>query len=147
MTLIQGINIKERQTKRGKFDSEFCHVQYMEGSNLVLLTWKKFCRHDDYKEPTLFALELLKRHKNTDLVIDARNGFEDEKEDVEWAFSTLLPDMSKTDCKNVVLIMKETHDIEDEMDMWAKEFKKYFTVHRVASCHNVISLVEPKQVN
>jgi hypothetical protein len=88
----------------------------------------------------MFALELLKKYSNSYFVIDARNGFEDEKEDVEWAFSVLLPAMSKTSCKNVVFIMNEVNEIEEEMDMWTKEFRKYFTVKKV-SCYEDIAKI------
>jgi len=43
----------------------------------------------------------------------------------------LLPATSNTDCKNVVFIMNEVNEIEEEMDMWTKEFMKYFTVKKV----------------
>jgi hypothetical protein len=36
--------------------------------------------------------------------------------------------MAKTGCKKVGFIMNEVNGIEDEMDMWTKEFRKYFTV-------------------
>jgi hypothetical protein len=116
---------------KNEFDSEFCNVRYISKDNIVFLTWKKFCCYDDYRNPTMFALELLKKYPNSDFVVDARNGFEDKKEDVEWGFSVLLPAMSKTDCKNVVFIMNEVNEIEEEMDMWTKELMKYFTVKKV----------------
>jgi hypothetical protein len=116
---------------KNEFDSEFCNVRYISKDNIVFLTWKKFCCYDDYRNPTMFALELLKKYPNSDFVVDARNGFEDKKEDVEWGFCVLLPAMSKTDCKNVVFIMNEVNEIEEEMDMWTKEFMKYFTVKKV----------------
>ncbi|MNC52282.1 hypothetical protein D3C75_1016210 [compost metagenome] len=64
--------------------------------------------------------------------MDARNGFEDDPADVEWAFSALLPEMAKTNCKTVVFIMNEVNAIEDEMDMWTMEFMKYFSVQRTS---------------
>lgn len=126
-----------------EFNSEFCNVKYMAENNIVLLTWKKFCSYDNYRNPTLFGLELLKKHQNSNLIIDARNGFEDEKADVEWGFSVLLPAMGKTDCEIVVFIMQEVNEIEAEMDMWTKEFLKYFKVKKVKSyeeaIYNIIS--------
>jgi len=118
-------------TEKNEFNSEFCNVKYILEDNIVFLTWKKFCCCDNYRKPTTFALELLKKYPNSNFVVDARNGFEDEKEDVEWGFSVLLPAMSNTDCKNVVFIMNEVNEIEEEMDMWTKEFMKYFTVKKV----------------
>ena len=118
-------------TDKDEFDSEFSNVKYMQEDNIVFFTWKKYCCYDNYRTPTIFALELLKKYPNSNFVVDARNGFEDEKEDAAWGFSVLLPAMSNTDCKNVVFIMNEVNEIEEEMDMWTKEFMKYFTVHKV----------------
>ena len=114
--------------KKVEFDSEFSNVKYISEDNIVFLTWKKFCCYDDYRNPGTFALELLNIYQNSNFIVDARNGFEDEKEDVEWGFSVLLPAMSNTDCKYVVFIMNEVNEIEEEMDMWTKELMKYFTV-------------------
>jgi len=122
-----------KMIKENEFDSEFSNVKYMVEDNIVLLTWKKFCCYNDYRNPTTFALQLLKKYPNSNFVVDARNGFEDEKDDVEWGFSVLLPAMSSTDCKSVVFIMNEVNEIEEEMDMWTKEFMKYFTVKKVTS--------------
>ena len=75
------------------------------------------------------------REHNCDFIIDARNGFEDEKEDVEWGFSFLLPEISLTGCKTVWFIMTQVNETEigEEMDMWTAEFLKYFAVKKVDS--------------
>lgn len=126
-------------TGKLEFDSEFCNVQYIKNDNAVFLTWKKFARIDDYRKPTLFALDLLKQYPNSNFIVDARNGFEDDKEDTKWGFSELLPNMAKTDCKYVVFIMQNSADIEEEMDMWTKEFGKYFAVIKAESYEEAIS--------
>jgi quinol monooxygenase YgiN len=122
-----------------EFDSQFCNVKYIEKDNIVFLTWKKFCCFEDYRKPTYFALELLKQFQDSNFVVDARNGFEDAKEDVEWGFSILLPEMAKTDCKYVVFIMNEIKNIEEEIDMWTKEFGKYFGVCRTTSLEDALA--------
>jgi len=135
--------------KEKEFDSEFSYVKYMAEDNIVLLTWKKFCCYNNYRNPTTFALKLLEKYPNSNFVVDARNGFEDEKDDIEWGFSVLLPAMSSTDCKNVVFIMNEVNEIEEEMDMWTKEFMKYFTVKKVTSYEeavNQITIFKIKQI-
>lgn len=129
-------------TENNEFNSEFCNVKYIKEDNIVLITWKKFCYNDDYRKPTLFALELLKQNSNSNLIIDARNGFEDEKEDAEWGFMVLLPAISKTDCKIVVFIMNEVNEIEGEIDMWTTEFMKYFTVKKVISYEEAIKKIK-----
>lgn len=121
-----------------EFNSDFCNVKYIPEEKMVFLAWKKFCCFEDYRTPATFALDLLRRNPESNLVVDARNGFEDEKEDAEWGFSFLLPEMAKTDCKCVVFIMNEVNEIEQEMDMWTKEFGKYFAVIRVKSYEDAV---------
>ena len=113
------------------YNSEFCTVEYIENGKSVLLTWKKFCCYDNYRNSVIYALELLRSQKGKNIIIDARNGFEDEKEDVEWAFSEFIPKLAQTSCKNIIFIMNEVNDIEDEIDLWTKEFMKYFHVIKV----------------
>ena len=121
-----------------EFDSEFSNVSYIEKEKVVMITWKKFCCFDNYRNPATFALELLQEYPGSCLVVDARHGFEDEKEDVEWGFSFLIPEMAKTSCKKVGFIMNEVNEIEDEMDMWTKEFRKYFTVDKADTYEKVL---------
>jgi hypothetical protein len=125
-----------------EYDSEYGNVKYIETDNTVFITWKKFCRFDDYRKPTLFALNLLETHKNSNLVIDARNGFEDDEADIAWAFGTLLPAMSKTGCRTVVFITNVVNPIEEEIDLWTREFQKYFTVSKTNSYDSAINLLK-----
>ena len=127
--------------EKDEFDSEFCNVKYIYQDNLVFLNWKKFCCYYNYRTPTTFALELLKNHPNSNFVVDVRNGFEDLEDDVNWGFSELLPAMSKTNCKIVIFIMNEINEIKEEMDMWTKEFMKYFTVKKVTNYEDVVKLI------
>lgn len=127
--------------KTDEFDSQFCNVKYIEKNNAVLLAWKKFASYDKYRKPTLFAAELLKKYSGSSFICDARNGFEDEKDDVEWGFSVLLPKMAEAGCKKVAFIMNEVNDIEQEMDMWTKEFKKYFYVAKAETYEEAIQKI------
>ena len=137
--------IRENNTLYGEdsmkniYDSQYGNVAYIGEDSTVLLTWKQKCSYDDYRNTTLAALEAMRRYKAVNLVIDARNGFEDEKEDVGWGFRVLLPAMAETSCKKVIMIMETVNDIEEEMDMWTAEFKKYFAVSRVDSYQNAVS--------
>lgn len=76
----------------------------------------------------------------SNFIVDARHGFEDDSADVEWGFSELLPNMAKTECKYVIFIMEKVPTIEEEMDMWTKEFSKYFTVMKVKNILLFISV-------
>ena len=81
------------------FESEFAKVEYIEKDNVVFHIWKKEAHFDDDRKPVLASLEMLRMHKDSVFVADARNGFEDEKEDVEWGFSYFLPELKKAGCK------------------------------------------------
>lgn len=123
----------------GMFKSEFCEVTYMKKENIVLIRWLKFCKGEDYRTPLRFALQLLREHRNSNVIADARNGFEDEEEDVRWAFREFIPQMAQTDCKKIVFFTNEVNDIEGEIDMFTKEFLKYFEVKNVTSWEEAIS--------
>ena len=123
------------------FNSEFCTVTYLPADNVVLLTWKKFARLQDYRNPTLFAQGLLLCHPYSEFVVDARSGFEDDKEDVAWGFAVLLPEMAKTSCSAVAFILNEVNPIESEMDLWTAEFAKYFAVLRATSYRQAVELL------
>ena len=122
-----------------EFESEFCHIRNNLEDKVVFLTWKRFCCYEDYRNPVRFALKLLQENPGSNLVVDARNGFEDEKADVEWGFNEFIPAMAKTSCKTVTFIMNEINDIEGEMDMWTKELSKHFTVRKVTSYEQAIT--------
>lgn len=121
------------------YSTRFGDVHYSEQDRVVLLTWKQKCCFGDYRNTTLAALSAMEKYTDCNLVIDARNGFEDEKEDVEWGFSVLLPAMAKTTCRCVVFLMETVNDIEEEMDMWTIEFRKYFRVFRVETYEKALS--------
>jgi hypothetical protein len=123
------------------FHNQYGQVDYVEKDNVILLTWKEKCSYDDYRNTTLAALSGLQKYPNSNFVVDARNGFEDEKEDVEWGVKVLLPAISKTTCKVVVFIMEVVNDIEEEMDMWTKEFMRYFKVVKVDSYTKAVSVL------
>lgn len=86
----------------------------------------------------MFASRLLRRHAGSNLIIDARNGFEDDKADIEWGFGALLPDMAESDCKTCVFILDVLPPIAAEIDLWTAEFKKYFRVCKVLSYSDAV---------
>lgn len=122
--------MKRKDKRMEEFNSEYCYVSYIKKDNVVLLRWKKFACLEDYRTPVRHALKLLSNHADSKFVVDARNGFEDDKRDVEWGFTSFLPELPKAGCKIVYFIMQQVNDIEGEMDMWTKEFSKYVKVIR-----------------
>lgn len=121
------------------FESEFAKSEYIEKDNAVLHVWKKEAHFDDYRDPVKASLEMLREHKNSIFIVDARNGFEDVKEDVEWGFEWFLPELKKTGCKVWGFILPEVSDIEGEIDLWTREVEKNFRVIRAVSYDEIIA--------
>jgi len=124
------------------FESEFAKTEYIEKDNVVFHVWRKEAHFDNYRNPVIASLEMLREHKNSIFIVDARNGFEDVKEDVEWGFSFFLPELKKTGCTVWGFILPEVSDIEGEIDLWTKEIEKNFRVIRAESYEDIL-----KQVN
>lgn len=139
MTAIHEIKEIKTKGKSTMFESDFCKVEYHKNERVIFLQWKQFCRGEDYRTPVRCVIEFARTNKGCNFIVDARNGFEDDPADVEWGFKEFLPQMSEIGCKQVVFIMNEVNDIEGEMDMWTKEFIKYFTVKRVTSYDEAIT--------
>ena len=123
------------------FDSDFAKSEYIEKDNVVFHTWKKEAHFDDYRKPVEASLEILREHKKSVFIVDARNGFEDAKEDVEWGFSFFLPELKKTGCTIWGFILPEISDIEGEIDLWTKEIEKNFRVIRATSYEEIVKQI------
>ena len=127
------------------FESEFAKVEYIEADNVVFHIWKKAAHFDDYRRPVTASLELLREHRDSVFIVDARKGFEDTKEDVEWGFNHFLPELKKTGCKIWGFILPKVSDIEGEIDLWTREIEKNFTVIRAESYSDILSKIKHKK--
>ena len=127
--------------KKEMFESDYAKTEYIEKDNVVFHVWKKEAHFDDYRKPVEASLEMLKAHENSIFIVDARNGFEDVKEDVEWGFNYFLPELKMTGCKVWGFILPEVSDIEGEIDLWTREIEKNFRVIRATSYESILSLV------
>lgn len=126
-------------------DTIFCRVEYFAEIDAVKIAWHRFCRGEEYREYVSHALELARENNAGTLIIDARCGFEDEKEDVEWGFSYFIPELAKTSCKEVIVVTGKLVDIGEEMDMWSSEFEKYFKVLRFDTVKRVADYLKSRQ--
>ncbi len=120
------------------FDSEYAKCEYVEKDNVVFHIWKKEAHFDNYRNPVIASLEMLREHKDSIFIVDARNGFEDVKEDVEWGFNWFLPELKKTGCKVWGFILPKVSHIEGEIDLWTKEIEKNFKVIRAVSYEEIV---------
>ena len=120
------------------FESEFAKTEYIEKDRAVFHVWKKEAHFEDYRAPVRASLEMLREHPDSLFIVDARNGFEDVPEDVEWGFDYFLPELKKTGCRIWGFILPEVSDIEGEIDLWTAEIVKNFTVIRGVSYGEII---------
>ena len=127
------------------FENKFAKVEYIKGDNVVFHIWKKEAHFDDYRKPVTASLELLREHKDSVFIVDARNCFEDTKEDVEWGFDYFLPELKKTGCRIWGFILPEVSDIEGEIDLWTREIEKNFKVIRAESYSDILSKIKHKK--
>ena len=63
------------------YQSEFCDVSYNHELNIAFVKWKKFCQNDAYRQPLLYALEIMEKHEGCNYCADTRDGFENEEAD------------------------------------------------------------------
>ena len=111
------------------YRSEFSDVTYLDDLNVVFVKWKKFCRQDDYRNPLLFALDVMRSHNNCHYVADTRNGFENEDSDTQWLFDVFLPLTKTTTCRAFFFIIDNDNKLKEELEGQAVELKKSFDVH------------------
>ncbi len=124
------------------YDSAHCTVYYRPELKAVYLEWKKFSCGDEYRKPCEHLLKLMQIYQCKNVVVNAVNGFEDDKEDVDWAFEYFIPALAKTSCKILVFIMGTGNSLDHEIDMFTKEFMKYFQVERCHSMEEAASLCQ-----
>ena len=120
------------------FESDYAKMKYLEKDNAVFHVWKKEAHLEDYRKPVTESLKMLRDHKGSIFIVDARNGFEDTQEDVEWGFGFFLPELKKTGCRIWGFILPAISEIEGEIDLWTREFEKNFRVVRGESYEDVL---------
>ncbi len=111
------------------YRSDFCDVDYNEDLNIVYVTWKKFCRQDEYRNPLLHAIEIMKEHTDCQYVADTRSGFENENADTCWLFEVFLPKAAETSCKMIIFIIDRDNSLKEELQGQSSELSKLFDVY------------------
>lgn len=128
------------------YESEYCEVSYNKEINIVLVKWKKFCYQNNYRQPLLAALDIMKQYKNCNYVADTRNGFENKEEDTEWLFREFLPKASLTNCKIIFFIINEDNKLKEELEGQSVELKKFFEVIYCFGLNEVKEILKQKTV-
>lgn len=124
------------------YQSEFCDVNYNEELNIVFVKWKKFCCQEDYRNPLLHAIDIMKNHDGCHYVADTRDGFENENADTQWVFDVFLPQTALTTCKKIFFIINEDNTLKEELVGQSAELGKLFDVHYCFGLDEVKSILD-----
>jgi len=124
------------------FQSEFSDVTYLEDLNVVFVKWKKFCRENDYRNPLLYALDIMKTHTGCHYVADTRDGFENEEADTQWVFDVFIPQTALTTCKAIFFIIDNDNRLKEELEGQSAQLKKQFNVHYCFGLDEVKHILE-----
>ena len=137
-TWIEIHSIKEKLM----YLSEFSDVHYNADLNIVFVKWKKFCRGDDYRNPLLCALDIMKTHDGCNYVADTRDGFGNDPADTRWLLDIFLPQAALTTCKKIFFIINEDNTLKEELEGQSAELGKMFSVHYCFSLDEVASILK-----
>lgn len=121
--------------------SEFSDVTYLEDLNVVFVKWKKFCRQDDYRNPLLYAFDIMRNHNDCHYVADTRDGFENEQSDTQWLFDVFFPETACTTCKAFFFIIDDDDKLKEELEGQSVELRKMFGVHYCFELDEVKSIL------
>ena len=124
------------------YKSEFSDVSYLGDLNVVFIEWKKFCRQDDYRNPLLYALDIMRKHKGCHYVADTRDGFENEPADTQWVFDVFLTQAALTTCKAIFFIIDNDTKLKEELEGQSVELRKQFDVHYCFGIDDVKNIIE-----
>lgn len=97
------------------YNSEFCEVNYNEKYNVVFVKWKKFCSFEDYRNPLLCALKIMKEYDECNYVADTRNGFENHPDDTKWVAEYFIPEAVKVGCRCIYFIIDKENSLKEEL--------------------------------
>ena len=106
------------------FESEYAKTDYIKKDNAVFHVWKKEAHFSDYRTPVIASLEMLRAHAGSLFIVDARNGFEDTPEDVEWGFQYFLPELKRPDAEYGALFCRSYPKSKEKLTCGRRKLRK-----------------------
>ena len=126
------------------YQSEFSEVSYLEDLNVAFVKWKKFCRQNDYRNPLLYALDIMKNNNNCQYAADTRNGFENEPADIQWVSDVFLKQAALTTCKAIFFIIDNDNKLKEELEKHSDVLSKQFDVYYCFGLEDVKNIIDSK---
>ena len=119
------------------YNTKYCKITHLKNKDAILCQWKQKCSGDNYKNPLIFALKLLKETKSTTWITDTTNGFENEPEDTNWLLEKFLPQTIQSSCDTIVFIIQNDSLLKEEITNQALALKQYFKVVLVSNIDEI----------
>ena len=123
------------------YKSEYSEVSYLKDLNVAFVKWKKFCRQDDYRNPLLYALDIMRNHNDCHYAADTRDGFENEPDDIQWVSDIFLTQAALTTCKAIFFIINNDNNLKEELEKHSAELRKKFNIHYCFGLDEVKSIL------
>ena len=98
------------------YNTEYCEVSYEKERNVVLVKWKKYCTHSDYRRPLEYALEIMRAHEGCEYAADTRSGFENHPDDTQWVSEYFFPEAVKAGCSRIYFIIDGDNTLREELE-------------------------------
>jgi hypothetical protein len=130
------------------YRSIYGDVDYLPLYNAAFVTWKKFCRGDDYRNVLRHAVEVIAAHPGCNYIADTRNGFENEDADTGWVFNVFAPEAHRAGCRHIFFIIDQAGTLKKELEGQTGGLKgqdglsKYFGVHTCYDITEVSAIIE-----
>ena len=119
------------------FQSDSCHVEYLNNINAVFCKWKQFCSFDDYRSPLSYGLKLIHDNQSKTWITDTSTGFENEEADTRWLIENFMPELIKSPCEEIIFIIAKDSPLQEEISGQKESLSKYFKVTLVESIETI----------
>lgn len=129
------------------FETQFCSVKYLKEIDAVLCSWKKYCSHDDYREPLKYGLKLMNENSATTWITDTTNGFESTQEDNQWLATEFTPQAINSSCKTIVFIIKNNSPFKDEIELHSQILRQFFEVKQAEQLEDAQKMLRNDRSN
>lgn len=123
-------------------NSEFAEIAFCKEDNVLVLSWKKYCCGDTYRDILTEMLNQLKTHTGSSLIVDFRNGFEELQSDLDWVYDEFIPLLSRTaECDAIAFIVNKEDDRINDLNIWCMVLEEYFCVEKFSEYNEAVDFV------
>ncbi|MCB4749499.1 MAG: hypothetical protein LGB67_05450 [Sulfurovum sp.] len=113
------------------YNTPHCQITQIKEKNAILVKWKQKYSGDDYRNPFLYAMELVAKEQIDTWIVDTTTGFENEEADTKWLLEEFVPMMIESMIRRIIFIIAEDSPLHDEIEGQAMALREFFEVERL----------------